>query len=127
MKQRISVPSIHRPTTYYSHAIVVDGWVYTAGQAPHRPDGSVWEPSDPEGQIRQVWENMREVLEAAGSNPENILRLVVLLKDRDLVPLFWKVSSDYLGTCRPATSLAVVKGMADTRYLIEMEAIALCR
>lgn len=124
MRRVISVPTIHRPTTYYSHAIVVDSLVYTAGQAPHLTDGSVIDPADPVGQIRQVWENMSQVLEASGSSTSQILRLVVLLRHKELLDTFWKISQEYLGECCPAISLAVIEGLADSRYLVEMEAIA---
>ena len=38
----ISPENVHKPTTYYSHAVQLDDVVYTAGQAPHVFNGDVW-------------------------------------------------------------------------------------
>ncbi len=126
-RRLIAVADVHQPTTYYSHAAMANGIVYTAGQAPHRPDGSVVDPGDPRAQVQQVWENMRRVLAAAGMLPSDMVRLAVYLRSRDLVALFWEIAQGYLGDARPAVTLAVIHGLADERYLLEMEAVAVLR
>jgi 2-iminobutanoate/2-iminopropanoate deaminase len=127
VRRIVSAAGVHQPTTYYSHAAVADGTVYTAGQAPHATDGSVVDPGDPRAQVRQVWDNMQKVLAAAGLTTNDIVRLCVFLRSRELIPVFWEIAGEYLGMTHPAATVAVVPGLADNRYLLEMEAVAVGR
>lgn len=123
-RQVLSPDTVHKPTTYYSHAVWVDEVVYLAGQAPHDVTGAVWDPADPAGQVRRVFENMAEVLRAAGAGFEDVVRLTILLRRADLATVVWQVAPDFLGHHRPAVTLAVVDGLAGQDYLLEMDAIA---
>jgi enamine deaminase RidA (YjgF/YER057c/UK114 family) len=123
-RQILSPDTVHKPTTYYSHAIVVGKVVYLAGQAPHDISGAVWDPSDPGGQIRHVFENMARVLDAAGASFTDIVRMTVLLRQAEQFPLVWDVAKAYLGSHQPAMTAAVVDGLAGQDYLLEIDAIA---
>lgn len=123
-RQILSPDTVHKPTTYYSHATVVNNIVYLAGQAPHDITGAVWDPSDPGGQIRNVFENMARVLEAAGAHFTDIVRITILLRHTEHFPLVWEVARTYLGDHQPAVTTAVVDGLAGQDYLLEIDAIA---
>jgi len=123
-RQILSPDTVHKPTTYYSHATVVGNVVYLAGQAPHDINGAVWDPSDPVGQIHHVFENLARVLDAAGANFSDIVRLTVLLRRSEHFSLVWDVAQAFLGGHRPAVTAAVVDGLADQDYLLEIDAIA---
>jgi len=126
-REIISPAHIHKPTTYYSHAIVIDDTIYLAGQAPHDTDGSVWPPDDPAGQVRRVYENMLAVLRAAGVGYSEVVRMSVLVRRPDILPLVYNIAAEYLGSHRPAMTTAVVSGLAGADYLLEMDAIAVRR
>lgn len=119
----LSPPTVHKPTTYYSHAIAFEEVVYLAGQAPHDLTGAVIPPENPEGQVRQVFENMKAVLEAAEADFGQVARMSVLVRRADIFPIFWKVARQYLGEHCPAVTAAVVKGLAGADYLVEIDAI----
>lgn len=123
-RQMLSPETVHKPTTYYSHGIVIDNVVYLAGQAPHDVSGAVWPSSDPTGQVRYVFENISEVLKAAGATFNDIVRMTVLVRHPDLFPLVWQMAEDYLGDHKPAITGAVVEGLAGADYLLEIDTIA---
>lgn len=120
----LSPDTVHKPTTYYSHGIVIDNVVYLAGQAPHDITGAVWTTADPPGQVRRVFENMSEVLKAAGASFDDVVRMIVLVRRTELFPLIWQVAKDYLGDHKPAITGAVVEGLAGVDYLLEIDTIA---
>lgn len=123
-RQVLSPDTVHKPTTYYSHGIVIDNIVYLAGQAPHDVTGAVWPSSDPVGQVRYVFENISEVLKTAGATFDDIVRMTVLVRQPELFPLVWQTAKDYLGDHKPAITSAVVEGLAGANYLLEIDAIA---
>lgn len=124
-RQVLSPDTVHKPTTYYSHAVVVENVIYLAGQAPHDATGAVWDPADPAGQVRQVFENMAEVLTAARAGFGDVVRLTILLRRTDLIGVVWQVAGEYLAGLRPAITVAVVDGLAGRDYLLEMDAVAI--
>ena len=119
----ISPKNIHKPTTYYSHAVQLDDVVYTAGQAPHVFNGDVWPMNDPEGQVKCTFENMQLILNAAELTFEEIVRLNVFVRNREVISHFWKVAHSYLGENLPAVTISVVRGLAGPDYLLEFDAI----
>lgn len=119
----ISPDNVHKPTTYYSHAVQLEDVVYTAGQAPHVFNGDVWPKTDPEGQVKCTFENMKLILNASGSKFEEIVRLNVFVLNRDVIPYFWKVAKTYLCENQPAVTISVVRGLAGPDYLLEFDAI----
>lgn len=119
----ISPDNVHKPTTYYSHAVQLEDVVYTAGQAPHVFNGDVWPTHDPEGQVRCTFENLKLVLNASDLKFEDIVRLNVFVRNREVIPHFWHVAKTYLGNNQPAVMISVVRGLAGPDYLLECDAI----
>ena len=123
-REILSPETVHKPTTYYSHAIVVDDVVYLAGQAPHDISGAVRSLNDIQGQVQQVFENMANVLDAAGATFADVVHMKILLRSAEVLNTVWQVSDAYFGEQRPAVSIAVVDGLAGKDYLLEFDAIA---
>ena len=65
----------------YSQGIDLGGLVFTSGQIPVAPDGSV--SDDVAEQTRQCLENLSAVLEAAGSSMERVIKTTVFITDMD--------------------------------------------
>lgn len=82
MKQVISTPNAPVPAGPYSQAVVVGDLIFVAGQIPRHPQTGQVEPSI-EAQTHQVFANIRAILEAAGSNLGQIVRVDVYLSDMD--------------------------------------------
>ena len=120
-----SNPQAVRQPTGYSHGIVVEGaerWLVISGQVGMAPDGSV--PNTGEGQIAQAFANLRAVLEANGMQPGNIVKIMVFLTDRALLSAYRAARGAVLGDHAPASTLLFVSGLADPRFMVEIEAVA---
>lgn len=82
MKQIISTSNAPTPAGPYSQAVVVGDLIFVAGQIPRHPVTGQVEPSI-EAQTHQVFANIRAILEAAGSNLSQVVRVDVYLSDMD--------------------------------------------
>jgi 2-iminobutanoate/2-iminopropanoate deaminase len=82
MKQIISTSNAPTPAGPYSQAVVVGDLIFVAGQVPKDPQtGQI--PESIEDQTRQVFANIAAILEAAGSNLSQIVRVDVYLTSLD--------------------------------------------
>ncbi len=116
---------VHAPGSRYSHAALVEGpgrRLVISGQIGVRPDGSI--ASGGEAQIAQALANLGAILAAHGMGPANIVKMGVFLTDRALIGT-WRVEREkFLGTLAPTSTLLVVAGLADPRFVFEVEAEA---
>ena len=107
----------------YSQAVGIGGLVFTSGQIPLLPDGSLIE-GEVEAQTRQVLANLRAVLEAAGSSMEQVLKCTVFLADMNDFAAVNAVYAEAFPSDPPARSAVEVARLPrDVR--IEIEAVAL--
>jgi 2-iminobutanoate/2-iminopropanoate deaminase len=121
---RSNPPAVREPTGY-THAIQISGvsrWLVISGQVGVALDGTV--PSTGEGQVAQAFANLRAVLIANGMAVENIIKTTVFLTDRGLLPAFRSARSAVFGDHAPASTLLFVAGLADPRFVVEIEAEA---
>ena len=65
----------------YSQAIVINNLVYTSGQIAIQPETGVIVSNDIEGQTKQVCQNIAEILKAAGSHIDNVIKTTVFIKN----------------------------------------------
>jgi 2-iminobutanoate/2-iminopropanoate deaminase len=82
MKQIISTSNAPAPAGPYSQAVVVGDLIFVAGQVPRHPQTGQVEPAI-EAQTHQVFANIKAILEAAGSNLNQVVRVDVYLSDMD--------------------------------------------
>ena len=105
----------------YSQAKVIGDLVFTSGQIPLKPDGSIVSGNFEEESI-QVLNNIDEILKAAGSNMGNIIKLTVYLDDLSNFNILNKVFENYFLESFPSRSTVEVSKLPkDAR--IEIEAI----
>ena len=105
----------------YVQGYVVNNIVYTSGQIPASPvDGSV--PDGIAAQARQSCENVRAILEAAGSGLNRVIKTTCFLADMGDFAAFNEVYAGYF-TGKPARSCVAVKTLPKG-VLCEIEAIA---
>jgi enamine deaminase RidA (YjgF/YER057c/UK114 family) len=116
---------VHPPGSRYSHAALVEGpgrRLVMSGQIGVAPDGTV--ATGGQDQIAQAVANLGAILAAHGMGPANIVKMGVFLTDRALIPA-WRVEREkFLGTLAPASTLLIVAGLADPRFVFEVEAEA---
>jgi enamine deaminase RidA (YjgF/YER057c/UK114 family) len=121
---RSNPPAVRAPTGY-THAIEIRGAerrLIISGQVGMAPDGSV--PETGGGQVTQALANLRAVLEANDMTVTNIVKTTVFLTDRALLGAFRAARTALLGEHAPASTLLFVAGLADPRFVVEIEAEA---
>ncbi len=105
----------------YSQAYEVNGVIYTSGQIPVNPaDGSI--AVGIENQARQSCENVKAILEAAGSSMEKVFKTTCFLADMGDFGKFNSVYAEYF-VSKPARSCVAVKDLPKG-VLCEIEAVA---
>ena len=105
----------------YSQAKILDKLVFTSGQIPLKTDGSLV-TNNFELECVQVLNNLKAILEASGSNMNNIIKLTVYLTDLENFSILNKVFENYFSNFLPARSTVEVSRLPkDVR--VEIEAI----
>ena len=123
--RRFNPEPVHPPVGHYSHASEVIGpsrWLYVSGQVGLHADGTLAEGIA--AQTEQALANLRAVLEDAGMDFENIVKMTVLLTDPAHIPEAGAVRARILGEVKPSATLMIVAGLAGPDLLVEIEAIA---
>ena len=123
MKKIISTKNAPAAIGPYSQAIEVNGMVYTSGVIPVVPaTGEI--PEGIEKQADQAIGNLCELLKAAGSCAENVVKTTVFIKDMNDFGKVNEIYSKYFVSDCPARSCVEVARLPKD-VLIEIEAIAL--
>ena len=105
----------------YSQGISTEMYVYTSGQLGLSPEGVL--PATIEEQTRQSLENVKAVLEAAGSSMDKVVKTTVFLKNMDDFAAMNGVYAQYFSEPFPARSaIQVAKFPKDG--MVEIEAVA---
>jgi 2-iminobutanoate/2-iminopropanoate deaminase len=81
MKTIISTERAPKAIGPYSQAVVANGWAFLSGQIPLDPATNQIITGDIAAQTERVLENLKSVLEAAGSSLERVVKTTVYLKD----------------------------------------------
>ncbi len=108
----------------YSQGIRTDHLIFTAGQIPVDPATGALVDGPIEDQTRRVLDNVRAVLEAAGSGLEHVVKMTVFMTDLGDFKRMNAVYAEYFPSAPPARSAFQV-GALPLGAVIEMEAVAL--
>lgn len=123
-KQVVSTDNAPAAVGAYSQGIIANGFVYTAGQVPLVPETKTMVEGGIKEQTRQSLENVKGVLEAAGSSMASVVKTTVFLADINDFADFNAVYSEYFPDNPPARS-AVQAAALPLGAMIEIEAVAL--
>lgn len=107
----------------YSQAVIVNGFVFVAGQIGLVPGNRKMITGGVEAQTKQVLDNLTAILEEAGTSLENVVKVTIFLKDLDHFQQVNEVYSTYFTTNQPARSTVQVSRLPATAD-VEIEAIA---
>lgn len=105
----------------YSQAKVVGNLVFTSGQIAINPATGAVEADTIEGQTKQVCENLKKLLEAAGTSIDKAIKTVCFLKNMSDFGAFNGIYGEYF-TSKPARSCVAVKELPKD-VLVEVEVI----
>ncbi|HUF41588.1 MAG TPA: Rid family detoxifying hydrolase [Verrucomicrobiae bacterium] len=108
----------------YEQAIRVGEFIYASGQIPLDPTTGKLVEGDIKIQTRRVMENLKAVVEAAGSSLEQAVKATVFLKNIGDFAAMNEVYGEYLGAAKPARSTVAVADLP-RGALVEIDLIAL--
>jgi 2-iminobutanoate/2-iminopropanoate deaminase len=123
MKQIIATERAPKAIGPYSQAVVLNGTAFLSGQIPLDPATGQIVEGDIAAQTGQVLENLKAVLEAAGSSLAAVLKTTVYLQDMGDFPKMNEVYGRYFSSNAPARSTVEVSRLP-RNVRIEIDAIA---
>jgi reactive intermediate/imine deaminase len=124
MRHELRVAGLSEPISHYTDAVRFANLLFISGVAPFDAAGRLVGEGDPAAQTRQIFENMRKVLEAAGCGFADILKVTVYLTDVNDRTKINPVRQEYFGKARPASTLIGVAQLAVPGMKVEIEAVA---
>jgi len=101
--------STARMNRFYSPGVDAGDYIYVSGQGPRKPDGTL--PSSFSQLVRQVLDNLQEVVKSAGLTTEHVVYVQVYLEDMSKYDEMEKAFAEYFGKDQPAQA---VLGVART-------------
>jgi 2-iminobutanoate/2-iminopropanoate deaminase len=113
--------------TLYSHVVVASGrsLVFIAGQLSRDSNGQIVGAGDMAKQIRQVGENLRIALAAAGVAVEDLVKTTTYVTDIDEFFKYAEVRAEIFGQHLPTSTTVEVRRLSHPDLMVEIEAIAL--
>lgn len=124
MKKVIYSDQAPEPAGAYSQAIRTGNLLFTAGQVPIDPNTGELVQGGIEEQTQRVMENLKAVLEEAGTNFTKVVKATAFLDDMADFPDFNKTYADYFPSDPPARSAFQV-GALPLGAKLEIEMIAI--
>ena len=123
-REEIRVPGMPEPISHFTHVVRADRLVFVSGCVASDEHGRTVGGSDVIAQARQVHENLKRCLAAAGATFADVCKVTVFLKnvaDREQVNT---VRQQYFGTSRPASTLLEISRLVRDDLLLEIECVA---
>ena len=121
-KTLITPANAPAPVGPYSPAVAANGFVFVSGQIPLKADGTI-ETGSFAAQARQTLENLKTVLEAAGSSLNDAVKVTIYLSDMNNFAELNDIYAEYFGESKAARAClqaaALPKGVA-----VEIDATA---
>ena len=120
----INAPDAPAPMSNYAQAVEVQGFnrlLLVSGQIPVGAGGVV--PTDFESQCRLVWANVEAQLRAADMTLDNLIKVTIFLSDRRYNMENRRIRQEIMGS-RQIALTAIITGIFDEKWLLEIEAMA---
>jgi enamine deaminase RidA (YjgF/YER057c/UK114 family) len=122
-RRHVRSGSPYEETIGFSRGVRIGSTVAVSGTAPVWPDGHV--DPDPTIQARRCWEIAIGALTELGGRVEDVVRTRQYVVRADLADAVGAVHGEVFGSVRPASTMVVVAGLLDARWLVEVELDAL--
>jgi enamine deaminase RidA (YjgF/YER057c/UK114 family) len=108
----------------YSHVAKAGKTLYIAGQVARDVQGKLVGKGDFDAQARQVYINLKNILQEAGGGLKNIVKTTTILTNVGHVESFGKIRHEFFGEIMPPNTLMIIQSLASLDFMIEVEAIA---
>jgi reactive intermediate/imine deaminase len=126
--RHLNPPGLSTPTGY-THVVIPQAGrpVFIAGQVANDKSGAVVGKGDFKAQTKQVFENLKTAVEAAGATMADVAKITIYVTDLSQIAAFREVRQQYFTGNLPASTLVQVVSLARPEYLLEIEAIVAVR
>src|SRR5262245_66049712 len=124
---RINPEGLSKPFANYSHVVTAEEGkklVFCAGQVGADANGNVLPPNDFDAQAKMVMENLTKALAAGGAKISDVTKITIYICNPHDVPKARNVLQTYFTGHPPGSTLCILRGLANTNFLLEIEAIA---
>ena len=125
---RSNPDTVAAPMGTYSHAVRVETgdavWIHVSGQIAIDAEGNLVGPGDLRAQTRQVFENLKAILEANGATFADAVRIGTYLTTLEDLAGMREVRSEYLTAEPPASTAVQVVALVVPEALIEIDLVA---
>ena len=122
--EEISTTRAPKPVGPFSQAIKANGFVFVAGQVARDPKTDQVIDGDITAQTERIMENIKAILEAAGSSLDRTVKTTVFLQDMNDFDAMGAVYARYFPHPQPARSAVQVVRLHGGRIEIELVAVA---
>ena len=115
-----------KPVANYKMATRLEGGrlLYISGQVAWDTSGNIVGKGDVRAHARHTFANLRGVLQAAGGDFGNLMKITTYITKIEDFPAVAEARSEVFGGQLPASTLIVVKGLFHPDFLIEVEGVA---
>jgi 2-iminobutanoate/2-iminopropanoate deaminase len=124
-REEIRVDGLAEPISHFTDAVRAGELLFVSGIVAVDGEGRLVGGADVVAQTRQVFENMRAVLTAAGCGFEDVVKVTIFVTDIDDRPKINPLRQEVFGAARPASTLVEVSRLAVPGAKVEIEAVAL--
>lgn len=114
-----------KPAGHYSQAIKHAGLLYVSGQLPINPDSGKKVTSDINTQARCVFDNIKLILNQAGTDLNQVIKLVIYISSVELWNQVNDVCGEYFVTHKPVRTIVPTRDL-HFDFSIEIDCIAIC-
>jgi 2-iminobutanoate/2-iminopropanoate deaminase len=123
MRKPVQTDKAPKPIGPYSQAIVENGFVFVSGQGCINPASGQIERGDARMETKRVFENLKTILEAAGSSLAKVVKCNVYLRDINDFAAMNEVYGTYFELPYPART-TIQAGALPAGIAVEIECVA---
>jgi 2-iminobutanoate/2-iminopropanoate deaminase len=120
--------TVAAPIGTYSHAVRVETgdavWIHVSGQIANDLEGKLVGPGDLRAQTRQVFENLKAILEANGATFADVVKIGTFLTTLDDLAGMREIRAEYLTAEPPASTAVQVVALVVPDAMIEVDLVA---
>jgi 2-iminobutanoate/2-iminopropanoate deaminase len=120
----LRVEGLMEPISHFSDAVVAGDTLYVSGLVATDERGEVVGAGDVVEQTRQIFRNLRRILDKAGATPADVAKVTIFMRDASQRPLINPLRQEFFGSHRPASTLVEISRLVRDDLLLEIEAVA---
>ena len=123
--RKVTSPLVPEPPgNIFSNCLVIGDQVFLAGMTASGADGKPIGGNDMAAQMRAVMTKIKNLLEAAGSDIADVVKVTTYVTDISKRPDITRVRPEFFSGTMPCSTLVEVKALAHPEMLIEIDAVA---